>query len=162
VIALTLAQEGDIEAASRAFAGQGIAPGQAWHDRIGGQRAVSYYFSADAQGTAISGLAVFLEHQDRVFRLLGYTTRDRFDTHRDRFEHSLDSFRRLDDARILGVKPLRVKLERLDRPTTIARLAKSRNSPVPVNDLALLNNVDPDEELGSGAWVKIVVGEPPP
>jgi hypothetical protein len=28
--------------------------------------------------------------------------------------------------------------------------------------IALLNNVDPDQELESGDWVKVVVGEPPP
>jgi predicted Zn-dependent protease len=162
VIALTLAAESDAQAAARAFAAQGVTPAREWHDRIGGQRAVSYYFSADLQGTPIGGLAVFLEHDKRVFRLLGYTTQARWDAHRDAFERSLDSFHRITDRRILDVEPLRVEVERLDRPTTVARLADRRDVPVSVEELALLNNVDPDEELEAGDWVKIVVGEPPP
>jgi predicted Zn-dependent protease len=162
VIALTLAGESNPEAAARAFAAQGVNPGREWRDRIGGERAVSYYFSADLEGTPIAGLAVFLDYEERVFRLLGYTTEARFDAHRGAFERSLDSFRRLEDRRVLAVEPVRVKVERLERPTTIARLARSREVPVSVEQLALLNNVDPDQELESGAWVKIVVGERPP
>jgi predicted Zn-dependent protease len=162
VIALTLAAETDPQAAARAFAAQGITPAREWRDRIGGQRAVSYYFSADLQGTPIGGLAVFLDHDNKVFRLLGYTTQARWDNHRNAFENSLDSFRRVTDRRILDVEPMRVEVERLDRPTTVARLADRRDVPVSVEELALMNNVDPEEELAAGDWVKIVVGNPPP
>jgi predicted Zn-dependent protease len=162
VIALTLAGENDAEAAARAFAAQGVNPVREWRDRIGGQRAVSYYFGATLQGTPIGGLAMFVEHQERVFRMMGYTTEARFDNYRDEFEESLDSFRRLEDRRRIEVDPLRIEVERLDRSTTIERLARSYDSPVSVEELALLNNVEPDEELEPGTWVKRVVGEPPP
>jgi len=161
VIALTLAAESDPQAAARAFAAQGINPVGEWRDRIGGQRAVSYFFGADLQGTPIGGLAVFVEHQDRVFRMLGYTTEAAFDRYRDQFEESLDSFRRLEDRRALSVQPLRVEIERIERPTTIEEIWKRYDAPISVEDLALLNNVDPDQRLEAGAWVKRVVGEPP-
>ncbi|HVR30765.1 MAG TPA: M48 family metalloprotease [Thermoanaerobaculia bacterium] len=162
VVVLTLAAEGDAEAAARAFASQGVEPLRQWRDRINGQRAVSYYFGAKVQTTPIAGLATFVEHRGRVFRLLGYTAEARLREYDREFEHSLESFRRLEDRRVLSVQPLRIEIERLGRATTIERLAESYDRPVSLEQLALLNNVEPGERLEAGSWVKKVVGQPPP
>ena len=162
VVALTLTAEGDAASAARAFAGQGVTVGREWRDRVGGQRAVSYYFTADLQGTAIGGLALFLEHGGRVFRVLGYTTAERFDAYHQAFERALGSFRRLEDRRVLAVQPLRLQVRPLERASTIAELARSWRPPVTAEELSLLNNVELDERLERGVLVKRVVGEPPP
>jgi predicted Zn-dependent protease len=161
VIALTLAGESDSEAAARAFASQGVTPVREWRDRINGQRAVSYYFGAELEGTPIGGLAAFVEHQERVYRLLAYTTEDRFDGYRDQLEQSLDSFRRVEDRRVLAVEPRRIEVERLDRSSTIEQIWNDYRAPISVEDLALLNNVEPDQRLEAGTWIKRVVGELP-
>ena len=162
VVTLTLAAQKDAESAARALADQGAKPVREWRDRIGGERAVSYYWTADLQGTPAAGLAAFVEHEGSVFRMLAYTTEAAFDRYRDDLESSLASFDRLEDRRVLAVQPLRVRLERLERPMTIDRVAKAYDVPIAVEDLALLNNVDPGTELRAGDWVKIVDGEPPP
>jgi predicted Zn-dependent protease len=94
--------------------------------------------------------------------LLAYTTEANFDRYRDDLENTLASFDRLEDRRVLAVQPLRVRLEQLDRAMTIDRVAKTYDVPIAVEDLALLNNVDPGTELRAGDWVKIIDGEPPP
>ncbi len=163
VITLTLAGQPDAESAARALADQGAKPVREWRDRIGGERAVSYYWTADLQGgTPAAGLAAFVEHEGKVLRMLAYTTEANFDRYRDDLESSLASFDRLEDRRVLAVQPMRVRLERLDRPMTIDRVAKAYDVPIAVEDLALLNNVDPGTELRAGDWVKIIDGEPPP
>jgi predicted Zn-dependent protease len=162
VVTLTLASQRDADSAARALADQGARPVREWRDRIGGARAVSYYWTADLQGTPAAGLAAFVEHEGAVFRMLAYTTEAAFDRYRDDLERALGSFDRLEDRRVLSVQPQRVRLQRLDRPMTIDRVAKAYDVPIEVADLALLNNVDPGSELRAGDWVKIVDGEPPP
>jgi predicted Zn-dependent protease len=162
VVTVTLASQRDARSAAQALADQGATPAREWRDRIGGAPAVSYYWTADLQGTPAAGLAAFVEHGGGVFRMLAYTTQDAFDRYRGELENALASFGRLEDRRALAVEPLRVKLERLDRPMTIDRVAKAYDVPIAVEDLALLNNVDPGSQLAAGDWVKIVDGEPPP
>ena len=162
VVTLTLASQKDATSAARALADQGAKPVKEWRDRIGGERAVSYYWTADLQGTPAAGLAAFVEHGGAVFRMLAYTTEASFDRYRDDLERTLESFDRIEDRRVLAVQPLRVRLERLDRSMTIDRVAKAYDVPLAVEDLALLNNVDPGTEIRAGAWVKVVDGEPPP
>jgi predicted Zn-dependent protease len=162
VVTLTLASQSDAQSAAKALADQGATPVREWRDRIGGERAVSYYWTANLQGTPAAGLAAFVEHGGNVYRMLAYTAEVNFDRYRDDLESSLASFGPLEDRRVLAVQPLRVRLERLDRPMTIDRVAKQYDVPIAVEDLALLNNVDPGTELDAGAMVKIVDGEPPP
>jgi predicted Zn-dependent protease len=162
VVTLTLASQKDAASAARALADQGATPVREWRDRIGGERAVSYYWRADLQGTPAAGLAAFVEHGGGVFRMLAYTTEASFDRYRDDLERALESFDRLEDRRVLAVQPMRVRLERLDRSMTIDRVAREYDVPIAVEDLALLNNVDPGTELRSGDWVKVIAGEPPP
>ena len=138
VIALTLAGEKDADSAARALADQGAKPAKEWRDRIGGQRAVSYYWTASLQsGTPVAGLAAFVEHDGKVYRLLGYTTEASFDRYRDNLERSIGSFDRLEDRRALAVQPMRVKLERIDRPMTIEQVARNYRVPIELEDLAL-------------------------
>ena len=94
VVTLTLAAQQDAESAARALADQGAKPVREWRDRIGGERAVSYYWTADLQGTPAAGLAAFVEHEGKVFRMLAYTTEANFDRYRDDLESSLASFDR--------------------------------------------------------------------
>jgi predicted Zn-dependent protease len=163
VIVLTLAGEKDADTAARALADQGAKPAKEWRDRIGGERAVSYYWTASLQsGTPVAGLAAFVEHGNQVYRLLGYSAEAGFGRYRDDLERSIGSFDRLEDRRALDVQPQRIKLERLDRAMTIDQVARSYRVPLDVRDLALLNNVDPGAELRPGTLVKIVEGQPPP
>ena len=150
VVTLTLAAGKDADTAARALADQGATPVREWRDRIGGARAVSYYWTADLQGTPAAGLAAFVEHEGVVFRLLGYTTQASFDRYRDDLESALGSFDELEDRRVLSVQPMRVRMERLERPMTIDRVAKTYDVPLAIEDLALLNNVDPGTELRAG------------
>jgi len=162
VVVLTMANARDADSAARALAQQGVTPAREWRDRIGGNRAVSYYWTASLQsGTPVAGIAAFVEQDDRVLQLLGYTTEAAFDRYRDDIERSLSSFDRVTDRRVLDVKPLRVRLERLDRSMSVEELARRYRVPVEVEDLALLNNVDPDTRLAAGDPVKIVEGDLP-
>ena len=108
------------------------------------------------------GLAAFVEHEGDVFRLLGYTT-----------EATSTATATISRARSRASTGSRIGAssassrcacasERLERPMTIDRVAKTYDVPLAVEDLALLNNVDPGTELRAGDWVKIVDGEPPP
>lgn len=163
VVALTLAPESDPAAAARAFfEPASIAAGRGWRTRIGGRPVVSAYFSADTERGDLAGIAAFIEHRRRVFRLLAYTGQSLFSQHRTAFEASLESFAEVRDPRVLEVQPLRLQVLRLDRARTLSDLARRSDMPVDAEKLALLNNADPEKLLAAGSWVKIVAGELPP
>ena len=114
IVALTLAPGESAEQAARHFLSQqGIQGREAWRDQIGGLPAVSYTFDAATQNAQLSGVAAWVEHGDRVFRLLGYTPSNRFRAYGDTLAASLASFDRVTDPRVLNVEPRRVDVVKL-------------------------------------------------
>ncbi len=163
MIQLTLAEEGSHGAAADAFFGQpAIRSGRVSRDRINGHPATVGTFQVDTREGTLEGLAVFLDFGGHTFRLLGYTPSGRFRSYENTFRSSFGSFDRLRDRAALEVQPMRIDLLRVDGPTTIARLAESRRSPIPASRLAILNALEPEERIEAGTTIKWVVGEPPP
>ncbi len=70
---------------------------------------------------------------------------------------TLNSFRALTDPAALNVQPLRIELVTLDRSMTLTTFAQRYPSEVPVETLALLNQVELTEVMRQGTLVKRVV-----
>jgi predicted Zn-dependent protease len=161
IVALTLAPGESAEQAARHFLSQqGIQGRQAWRNEIGGLPAVSYTFDAATQNAQLSGVAAWVEHGDRVFRLLGYTPSNRFRAYGDTLAASLASFDRVTDPRVLNVEPRRVDVVKLRDDATLDEFVREYPSSVPVDTLALINHLDPGERLPAGEAAKRVTGGP--
>lgn len=150
------------EAALAEFARQkGMEAGSVDRGAINGLPAASASFRLrDEQGGVMQGLVTFVRHNGRTLQLLGYTTEARYGAYRAAFSNWARSFMRLTDARILGVQPLRLRIETVRSSATVAGLAREWNSPVKVETLALINGVKADDVLPAGSLVKRVVGDP--
>jgi predicted Zn-dependent protease len=73
------------------------------------------------------------------------------------FDGTIRGFRELTDARILSVQPDRVRIYRAREGETLRGIAKSQSQgKVTIEDLALLNRLNPDQALKAGAPVKLI------
>jgi predicted Zn-dependent protease len=158
IVVLTLAPGTSAEQAANAFLNQqGIRPAGAERTRIGGMPAVSAVFEAISGQTAIAGRVAFVEHDGRVYRLLGYTPGQRWRSYERVFAESLSSFASLTDRRYLDVQPKRLKVVDVSAPTTIESLSRRHGATVPAQVLALINHVATGGTVPAGS-AKVVVG----
>jgi predicted Zn-dependent protease len=163
VVELSLAKEPTADAAARTFLSQrGVTSGYPARTTVGGLPAVGAAFTAATENGTQRGTVLCVEYGGAVYRLVGYATEARWPAYQVIAERALQSFARLTDPAALTVQPQRVDIVRLDRPTTIAELARRRPSPASAATLALINQVDPETPLEAGRVVKWVVGQPLP
>jgi predicted Zn-dependent protease len=157
VVVVSLTGRGSPEAAAREFfAQQGVQMGREWRGGPRGLDAVGHEFAAVSGQTPIRGLATFVEHDGRVYQLLGYTTSSGWSRYDNVLADSLASFERLTDRRLLGVQPLRLKIVPASPLTSADDLA--RRAPVDRTTLLLINGAGVESTATSG-FVKTVVGD---
>ena len=155
---LTLAEERDPRrAAQKFFAQQGIA---AVGDLPRGIAATGAEFQAQTQQGVLQGAVGFLEHQGRVFQLLGFAQPGDWRRYGDEIARAMASFERESDSEVLRAQPMRVDVVKLDRAMTLAEFDRRYPSTVPLQKVALLNNLEPNTALRAGDEVKRVVGGP--
>jgi predicted Zn-dependent protease len=159
IVVLTLAPGQSAERAADEFLRQpGVRPAQAQRSRVNGLNAVTGVFEAASGETLIAGRVVFLEHEGKVYRLLGYTPRSRWEAYERVFAESLGSFDNLTDRRYLDVQPRRVEVIDVPRATTVAAFAQRPPSTVSPEVLALINGVPTGGTLPGGQLAKTVIG----
>jgi len=159
MVVVTLVQGTSAEQAAGEFLRQqGIRPAQAERTRIRSLPAVSAVFEAASDNTPIAGRVAFVEYEDKVYRLLGYTPSQRWDAYDRVFADALGSFAPLTDRRYLDVQPRRVKVVEVAAPTTVEDLARRNGATVPAAVIALINHVPAGGTLTAGQPAKVVVG----
>jgi predicted Zn-dependent protease len=164
IVQLSLAQASDVGSAASTFLRQaGVVPKGSFRPTLQGIDGRGERFSVqDASGQdAIVGLAVFAAHQGQVFQLLGYTKADRGAAYGGAISDSLDSFRSLRDRAKLDAQPFRVDVFRVARGDRFDRIPEIRASSLALEELALMNRLDPNSEVRSGTLLKTVRGSLP-
>jgi predicted Zn-dependent protease len=132
---------------------------QTTRQNIQGLPAVVSYFQAQVQQGQIRGLVGFVDHAGRTYQVLGYAPAGSFAAYDPAFQQALGSFRRLTDPQMLNMQPNRIDIVRITQPTTLADFNRRNPSVVPIEELAVLNQVEgPGSQLPAGALVKRVVG----
>jgi predicted Zn-dependent protease len=160
IIELTVAQQQNADQAARAFlSSEGLQGGALARGQVNGLAASEAPFAANTESGTVRGIALFVEYNGAVFRLLGYGPDASWGSNQGTALQALHSFGPVTDPAILNVQPQHVDVLVLDRRTTIAELAQQRPSPASVETLALINQVEPNTQLEPGRLVKWVVGQ---
>jgi predicted Zn-dependent protease len=160
-IQIRLSRESTANAALRAFASQqGITPTGAWTRRIQGLPSAGSGFSASDGTNSLAGVVVYVEHQQRVFELLGYALQSRWGSYENAIAGSISSFERVTDRRVLEVEPGRVEIVRPSATMSLSAFAQRYESSVPVETLALINHLEAGAQLEGGKPYKVVRGGP--
>lgn len=158
MLELTLAPGSSASQAAQAFLSQqGMAVGQSGRTTVNGLPAYSAAFQAQTQDGVLAGRVVFIEYGDAIYRIMGYTPQARFSSYDDVFRGSLGSFDRLTDPAALAVQPKRIDVVEAPRAMTLAEFQRQWPSSIPMEELALINQVaGADARIPMGAFVKRV------
>ena len=146
------------QAAQEFFRQQGVRSAGGQRTRINGNPAVVSVFEAISGQTLLAGRVAFLEHDGKVYRILGYTPQARWRSYDRLFSEVIASFDNLTDRRYLDVQPRRIDIVPAEGATTVAAFAARHPTPVSADVLALINGVAAGGTLPAGEDVKTVVG----
>jgi len=114
---------------------------------------------ADAQmknGQVVRVMGYFVEYRGAVYQFVGYTSAQQFGNFRNVFLQTMQGFGEVQDQRILNRQPVRLALEPVRRPAPFRDLLpKNLPAPLTPQDVAILNQVELNQELGPGKVLKI-------
>jgi predicted Zn-dependent protease len=149
------------EAADQLAADTDLEAGRVRSERLDGLVAASFEFEAGADTERYRGRALFVEHGERTFRLLGFSSATKWSEQRAAIEGALESFRPLTDRAALGVRAARLELVEVPRPMSLEEFQRRYPSNTDLTTLAILNHLEEGEGLAGGQLAKRVVGGPP-
>lgn len=156
-IQLTLAgQASPTEASSQFFNQQGIQAGQTSRSSINGNPAVSSSFQAQTDQGTVQGLVTFIQYNGTTFQILGYTAAGKISTYNNDFLRAATSFRQLTDQAALNVQPKRVEVVKVPRAMTLEQFYQQYPSAVPIEQIAIINELQPGQTIAAGTMVKRV------
>ncbi|MFN2431611.1 MAG: M48 family metalloprotease [Gemmatimonadota bacterium] len=159
VVELALAGEASLQAAARAFTAQrGVRTGRFERRDVNGLPAVYAAFEAAAGDVPLLGIALFVEHGGRVYRMLGYSSRARWPAYERGIAAALASFAPERDPAVLAVQPARLELVTLPAVMTVEEFSRRWPSALPAERVALINHLEPGERAAAGTLLKRVVG----
>jgi predicted Zn-dependent protease len=159
VVVLQVAAAPDAQqAAQKFFSQQGVEPGEASRRQIGGCPAMVSTFRVQTEQGDLRGLVAWIDYQERVFQILGYTPEARWNQYSNAFGASIASFSRETDPAVLDVQPRRLTIVNLNRAATLETLLRDYPSTVNAQTVALINNLQAAASLSAGDQFKRVVG----
>lgn len=159
VMALSVAAAETAASGLRDFLAQTpVRRGGAWRPSVSGFTTDSSSFSVAREREDLSGLVLFVQDGERVYRLLGLTVERQAGRYQNALTASLASFERLRDPRYLNVQPKRIEVERVPRRMVLQEMDAAFPSTVDQGTLAIINHVEPGGILEEGRLYKRVVG----
>jgi predicted Zn-dependent protease len=159
LIQLTLARGKGREAADAFFGQEGVTPGRVARETVNGLAAIIGPFEAQTEQGRLGGIAAFITLADRTYQILAYTPADRLRGYERAFRGSIASFSRLTDRAALARQPNRLTIVRIPRSMTLAEFNRAYPSAIPVEELALINQLtDAGAVMAANFRAKRVVG----
>ena len=152
--------EGDLTGAARQFFAQSnVAEVASSREQVNGLPAVVSRFRAQGQSGVVDGFVSHIRHGDSTYRLVGYTSDARFGAVAETLEDIVTSFAGVTDREVLNASPRRVDIVELPRAMTFAEFMGRYPSPIPAEELALINQVyEEDDTIPVGTLMKRVAG----
>ncbi len=120
-------------------------------------------YAAKAEATLEDGtpLTLYLyavEYNNTVYRYLNYTDAGKYDAFEPDFQRVTASFDRLTDSGILNIEPVRLQTFKAQKRAPFkAFLPESLPMDIQPLDVAIINQVELDEQIDQGRWLKIPV-----
>ena len=115
-------------------------------------------FTASTDQGELADVAAFVDHEGKVYQILELTSPDKLSGFGPLFTQVPASFSQLTDPAALAVRAAKVQVLTAPGAMTLAQLAQQRPASVPVETLALINQMQPSTALAAGQKVKWVVG----
>jgi len=160
LVVVTLSGQQSPQAASQAFfSQQGVVQGQSLRADMGGLPAVANVFGVQrGQEGDFQGVVAFVEHQNKVYQVLGYTLADRWRNHSDTLSSAVATFERVTDRRLLDVQPSRLDVVSIPSAMTLEEFNRRYPSTVDIRTVAIINQADTNTRFSAGTELKRIVG----
>lgn len=155
---LTVAQQNSARAGAQEFAQQqGLQVLDSGSTQSNGLTA--HYVAADAQtqqGQVLRLIAYFIEHNNNVYRIIGYTARDDFRQFEDSFLRTMRGFAPLTDPQILNARPFRMEIVSAPRTAPFSSFVPSElPRGLTAEELAIMNQVELNGQIPAGFLLKL-------
>lgn len=129
------------EAADKFFSQQGLTAGRVGSQTINGLPAITGNFEIQTEQAKLGGAVTFVELAGRTYMILGYTPAQQRAKYEKTFRASMNSFARLTNPQALNKQPLQLSIVRVPRKMTLEAFNKSYPSAIPIEELALINQL---------------------
>ena len=129
------------EAANAFFGQQGLAAGRVASQQVNGLPAIIGSFQVQTGQAKLGGIVTFVSLDSRTYRILAYTPVAQQAAYEQMFLTTVNSFARLENPAALARQPQRLAIVRVQRAMTVAEFNKAYPSTVPVEELALINQL---------------------
>jgi len=110
-------------------------------------------------GTQLKFYLYSIEYDERIYRFINYTSLNDYGTYGPRFQEITHNFRQLTDSSILTIEPVRLQTVKTTRSGTFRSFLPPNLESLTINvtpeDLAIMNQVELDQHIESGTWIKI-------
>jgi predicted Zn-dependent protease len=160
LIQLSIVQGGRSEAADTFFGQEGLSAGRVGSERVNGLGATIGEFQAQTEQGTLGGIAAFISMDNRTYRILAYTPAEKLSGYANTFRRSINSFGPLTDRAALARQPDRLEIVRLPRQMSIAQFNQSYPSTIPLDELALINQLpSTDSQMPARYPAKRVVND---
>lgn len=108
------------------------------------------------QGQTVRALLYFLEYGGNVYVFQGVTSAQNYSNYEDVFLQVMRGFAPLDNQRILGIEPTRLAIRSAQRSGPFSALVSNNLAgDFTVEELAILNQVQADEQIEEGRPLKL-------
>jgi predicted Zn-dependent protease len=122
----------------------------------------AYHAEATGQtqdGTQLKFYLYAIDYGGSIYRFLNYTTVEKYGTSASHFNEITGGFRELTDQDILNIQPVRLQAVKTSRSGTFQSFLPTNleNFSISVSpeDLAIMNQVELDEQISTGTWLKL-------
>jgi predicted Zn-dependent protease len=157
MIGITLAEGTPSQAMNQFASQQGVEVGNGRQTTINGLPATTAEFAATTEQGTLHGLIAFVSHNNATFQLMGYTPESRWGAYSSTLSRSIGSFDRLTDARALSAQPKRLDVVQVPSSMSFSTFMQRFPSDEKPEIVALINQVEGEARLSSGALYKRVV-----
>jgi predicted Zn-dependent protease len=127
--------------------------------RIAGQNTIHFDFQALTPQGVLMGQVAFFDYQDTVFQLMGLSSAAVYDSYAVIISQIFASFKELVDPAILTIQPQRIRVVELPFAMTLAELVSRHEESRNMEQIALINHLDPADQLAKGRLVRLIEGQ---
>ena len=125
---------------------------------VSGLPAYQATFTITDEGDELGVNVYAVEYGGRIFRFLNYTELSKFERFQPDFASVTTGFQRLTDERILNINPVRLQIVQVEQNQVFRDiLPATLPMDISVDELAILNQVYPDDVIEAGRVLKIPV-----
>lgn len=97
-----------------------------------------------------------VSYDSNIYQFTSYSVADKFSNYSRHFRQTSNSFSELNDRQILDIKPVRLEVRKADRSAPFSSfLPTDLPMDITAEDVAILNQVQQDETIEVGSWIKI-------